>query len=441
MLSLLQHRTVGFVTLRHCCLALVGVFAVAVGRIGGQQPPPPRAVEPSAAVLCQQVRAADKLEDEFLQDSRSAAQNELALNSAELWRVVTAPETPYRERLVAATRGNAIAPAQLPALWTAVAAFGHMPTGVYPSPCAFNNATSQPGRSPNDWFNRAKSAAGAKAWTAERREILDRSVDLPMTAIDYPLTMADRERAPWLWQMSHVLPILMKGVKVRYAAPSEYRALKDEAFKWKVRDWYEASVRNDALRSGPRNADWVAAIVGLALDNPSAPFSDVDRFALLDLYVCCEDTYRFEELVHVAQIVIMQETREPFVAASAAHQVTQMATSKFSFSTSLKPLRSATAILALSRWAVNRQIPASLRYLSFAGAIAQMVPDPPFVFNRALSNTRSDIVDQSPEVASALTAFEAWLEVRRLQLEQEAAAERRHWNNVAAEIGRTLKGS
>jgi hypothetical protein len=180
--------------------------------------------------------------------------------------------------------------------------------------------------------------------------------------------------------------------------------------------------------------------VRLALNNPSAPYNDLDRFALQDLYVCCRDTYPLEELVHVAQIVILQSTDRLDIAADAAFQATELATTRFSsFTRSLKPLRSATAILALSRWALDRQIQPSSRYLYFAGAIAQMVPDPQFVLNRALSNTRRDVVDQSPEVASALTTFEAWWAVRRSQFGQDAAAERGHWNTIAAEIGRTVK--
>ena len=357
---------------------------------------------------------------------------------------MTAPETPYRERLVAATHGHTIAPAQLPALWTAVAAFEHLPTGVYPSPCAYNGSSSQPGFNPSNWPDRAKWAFGAKAWRVEQREVLGRRVDLPTTAIDYPLTTADRERAPWLWQMNHVLPILMESVQARYASPSQYRALKEVAFAWKPTDYYEASVRNRALRVdsriGPRNADWVDAVVRLALENPSAPYNDLDRYGISDLYVCCEDTYDLEQIVHVAHIVILQNTKRPDVAVDAALGLTKLATMKASsYNRELKPLQTATAMMAISRWAVDPQVAPSSRYLWFAGAISQMVPDPPFVLDREVFNTRRDVLDRSPEVASALAAFEAWWAGRQSQFEQQAAKERFLWNVVAAKIGRAVK--
>jgi hypothetical protein len=116
-----------------------------------------------------------------------------------------------------------------------------------------------------------------------------------------------------------------------------------------------------------------------------------------------------------------------------------MATGKFSFSDSLKPLRSTTAVLAIARWAVDDRVPQRERYLYLAGAISQMVPDPPFVLNHTFFSMRSELVDQSPEVASAMAAFGTWLTDRRPRLEQEAAAERRRWNAIAAEIGRTVR--
>ena len=68
-----------------------------------------------------------------------------------------------------------------------------------------------------------------------------------------------------------------------------------------------------------------------------------------------------------------------------------------------------------------------------------MVPDPPFVLDREVFNTRRDVLDRSPEVASALAAFEAWWAGRQSQFEQQAAKERFLWNVVAAKIGRAVK--
>lgn len=257
-----------------------------------------------------------------------------------------------------------------------------------------------------------------------------RTVALPLDAVDFPVTADARTGAPWLWQMQHAFSLLMPGVRKYFAEPTRYRAMAQAAWNWQPGDFDESHERLEALRTGPRNKDWVEFVVRLALDRERG-----DASVLLDLYVWGNDSYHFEELVHAAQLVILQQTTRETVAFNAAYQAEEMTTTNFaSFSSVLKPIRSAAATLAIARWATNPAVMEKNRY-GFASNVCRMVDDPPFRPNPAIMNSATAY---AAEMISGLAAFDRWLAGARPRLERQAEAERAHWNALAAEFGRRI---
>jgi len=260
---------------------------------------------------------------------------------------------------------------------------------------------------------------------------------------DYPLTQDERDHAPWLlWQIERMLPVLFNAVATNYAQPGQYPAMAEVAWNWQTSDWWEASVRRTAAIRGPRNAAWLQNVVRLALEhNPQeidrglgVDPSEIGVGAVPPLYVFGSDSYHFEELVHVAQIIIMQRTRSRNVADQAAFVIAQLATRTYDSlgpNCPLKPLRTPTGILAIARWALNGDVDAWSRYISYAGAICRIVPDPPYRPDQSAFGQKS-------RIAEGLGAFEVWFFKQRPLLEEAAAAERAHLLALAAELHETI---
>jgi len=134
----------------------------------------------------------------------------------------------------------------------------------------------------------------------------------------------------------------------------------------------------------------------------------------------------------MAQILILRKTERREVASQTAYWTAPLATDKYnSYSPDLKPLRSATAILAISRWALNKSIDQWTRYIVYAGAICDMVDDPPY---------RPDqrIHDRTAEVSQALATFESWFAREHAMLTAQAKSEQPHFAALAAELGRNI---
>jgi hypothetical protein len=410
------------------------VIAAPVG-VYSQQPPTTRALADRAFVqeltpLCAQVEEAEKAEAEILRSpSRSSVRQRLS--GDEVWRLVTDPSTPYLDRMFAAQEGgSAIDTGQLITLWRTAALFAHVPAGVYPSPCVILHSSAH---NPRDWADRTRFAASAIAFKPQMRTLLGRDVDFPSATVDFPLTLADRGRAPWLWQMKQALAVLAAAVRAHYAQPHLYDRMAEIAWNWQPADFYERRVRYEALKTGPRNAAWVQMMVRLALDDRPT-FSD-SSLALHDLYVWGADSYHLQELVHTAYIVILRDTRQPDVARNAAYQSARMWLTRYgSFSKQLKPMRSATAVLAIARWAMDRSIETSTRYSALAGAICTIVDNPPYVPDPALVRSTEAIRSNEAKFNAALSAFESWFVTERPRLEREAASERGRFEALAREL-------
>lgn len=148
------------------------------------------------------------------------------------------------------------------------------------------------------------------------------------------------------------------------------------------------------------------------------------------------DSYHFEELVHAAQIIILQRTDSPNVASAAAYWIAELATREYTSlgpNCPLKPLHTATATLAIARWALNEKIDAWDRYIGYAGSITKIVSDAPYrPDQRAFGKTG--------EINYALAAFSVWFADQRPKLQEAAAAaEHAHLNALAAELHQTIE--
>ena len=315
--------------------------------------------------------------------------------------------------------GGRVSPEQLPRLWKAYAEFEVLPSGVVPMPCEFiDNAWGA--RGPAVWAMRNRvPVQGTVSLSPESRNLLGFEVRLPQKAIDYPLDVDSRGNAPWVWQVSRALSVLVAKVRQYYADPDRYGSMTEVALRWHPNNFYERRVRNDALAFGPRNVEWIRTQLKLALD---------ERVGAEVLYAWGKDSFHLEELMHVAHIAILERTDDPDAAKTSSRLLGGMAKMQDMPGFAWKPLRTATSILAVARWAATRDMPVNDRYYLLGDSICQMVPEPPFKPNFQLPANGSEEVE-------ALVAFEKWFARERTGLKQEAANEIAHLNDLAAELG------
>jgi hypothetical protein len=401
-------------------LALV---ATTVGLASGQQGRPDlTAVTNELQTLCKQVQVTEQAEEGILQNHKPAVVAQ-ALAWANFWWFVTSPSTRYRDRMVAARQGGGLVGLdRLPELWKAQADLDRPAVPRILSPCDFLMSDYL---RPRDWVGRHNSFPGFKP-----KSLLFIGQEFPKP-IEYPIAQADRDNAPWLWQMQRMLPVLMNAVQTYYAQPDRYPAMAAVAWNWQTSDWWQASVRVRALViRGPRNAAWLENVIRLALERP-----DVGPHPVGELYVYRNDSYHFEELVHAAQIIILQRTNSPDVATQVAFWISRLATQKYDSlgpNCPLKPLQTATATLAIARWALDQKIDAWDRYISYAGVICKMASDPPY-------HPDQQAFRKTGEINDALAAFRVWFAEQRPKLEEAAAAEHVHLSALAAELHQTIE--
>jgi hypothetical protein len=401
-------------------LALV---ATTVGLAAGQQGRPDlTAVTNELQTLCKQVQVTEQAEEGILENHTSAAVNQALASESNFWQFITDPYTPYRDRMVAARQGGGLVGLdRLPELWKAQADLDRPAVPRIISPCYFLMSDNM---GPRDWVSRHNSFPGFKPKSSL---FIGQEFVKPM---EYPITQADRDDAPWLWQMERMLPVVMNAVQTYYAQPDRYPAMAAVAWNWQTSDWWQARVREGALVGrGPRNAAWLENVIRLALEHPEGPHP------VGDLYAYGNDSYHFEELVHAAQIIILQRTNSPDIAAGSAGMIAELATRTYTSlgpNCPLKPLHTATATLAIARWALDQKIDAWDRYIGYAAAICKMVNHPPYhPDQRAFGKTG--------EINDALAAFSVWFAEQRPKLQEAAAAEHVHLNALAAELHQTIE--
>ena len=218
----------------------------------------------------------------------------------------------------------------------------------------------------------------------------------------------------------------MISVASRYSAPELYPLLAETALAWRPLNYFEKRIRADALAAGPKNALWVKTVVRLILEEPVAYglTTDLSEFSYYA-------PYHTEELLYAAHMVLLAQTGDERVAAQTAFQLQRFQKVRPDTSVDLpvtvKDLKTATAILELSRWATNSALNLYNRYYSFAAPVCKMADPPPFDCSKTLD-------PQSPELISTMNHFEQWLETQREPLQKKAEAERPWLDSLLREL-------
>jgi hypothetical protein len=386
---------------------------------------------------CDEETKTDAEEQTTLSTYTSAPLQKAFSSGPEFWSFLIDPSTSYLDRMAAAHQGGLlIGPTQLEQLWKAVTELESAPSGVYPTPCDYiQSAVSPPSSSQvqERWSSFLKTNGGSYS-------VLGPIVDLPANVSDYPTTAEERDKAPWLWQMGRAMSVLSNKVIEYYGDPQRYPLLVQAAMQWnpvsskEASVWRESSLRAQAVMSyfAPRNPLFLQTAVKLALGTGNDWSSSVATSIPQHLYPYDCD-YHFEELLHVAQIVILQKTRDGRVAAETAYWVEQLAHEKYnSYSPQIKALSTATGILAMSRWATDQSLSPWDRYYGFVLPICSASANCPFQFPQQID-------PESPEVAKSLNMFDEWFAKQRGSLEKQAAEELPHQQSLASELSLTIK--
>ena len=342
----------------------------------------PRTPEERQAVQaqCTIEQATDRDEPAVLR-AHASPQLAAALASWEtLWSFLNNPGTSYLDRLAAAAKGSAlVTPEHLAEFWTAASQPGTQ--SVNPSPCCLLSCS----------------------------QVLYAPPGLPA----YPISPEDRNRSPIAWQRSRAVEILGRELGTYYADANRYPAMVRALEGWRTTGYSEEQARKNALLRGPRNLEWLRVAIRLG--------------EARSLYVCCNDRYPFEELVHAAQLVALVNAKDYKAASDALYEMASLAQLKYAGpARDLKPLRTATATLAAASWAMRQDIDTHSRYY-LVGSLMKLIEMPPMTFDPQLP-------PNDPKQREGIMAFEKWFTEHREQLEREAAAERPHLQELLAQL-------
>lgn len=379
--------------------------------------------------LCGTSDKTDVAERATLQTYTSPALEKALLSSKTFWDFITDPSTPYMDRMAAANRGGPIlSPADLHLLWQAMAEIDGVPSGVNSMPCSAAMAFEVP---------REQSV----------RLILGHEIQLPAKNIDYPVTAEERDHSPWVWQMERALSLLFDKTNLYYGDLERYPARVNAAWKWPISvptkyrpgdvvnsldhvEWSKLHIRSQALtESAPHSLLQLQTILRLALNNDN---NEVAYGAFLnDLWAWWQDNnYHFKELASVAQIAILQKTKWENVAAQTAFVAVNLGHNPNL--PPVKPLETATTVLAIGRWATDTSLNPWNRYYSFVSPICRIVDDPPFHPDQIRD-------PNDPRIDESLKTFDAWFEKKKPTLEKQAATERPHLQSLAKELGTDIE--
>lgn len=403
------------------------VFALSIAGAGAQNDsgklPLPIRNPKQQLELCTTDEKTDAAELATLATYSSPALESALLSSKSFWRFITDPSTPYMDRMAAASRGGSIlSPEELPMLWQAMAEVGFVPSGVSPTPCSANASIFLPGSSGK----------------LDSRVILGSNVELPAKSFTYPITAEERNHAPWLWQMERALAVLFTKTNMYYGdvrypervkaawawqipAPLHQAGDADPAFD-RVR-WSKLYIRSRALTEGAsQDILLFQTILKLAL-------SDERYYAPLNALWSQGPDHHLEGLAQTAQIIILQKTHSMNDAELAAYEAASSARSKDDPANEphAKLVKSATAILAIGKWAMDKSLNPWDRYFAFVQPICRIVDDPPFPPDELRNPS-------APQLAEKMTNFEAWFAKRKPALEQQAETERPLFQSLAKEL-------
>ena len=207
--------------------------------------------------------------------------------------------------------------------------------------------------------------------------------------------------------------------------------MAEAALKWQPTDFYQRRVRLQNLVDGIFNASpaWVEAMVRLALLDGLPSYENLEVQGIitsLDVHM----VPRYRDLVHAAQIVILQRAKDARVALGIAFRVAEMSRMVDSLPMQAQLRPSATSILAIANWTRNQQLEISMR-CDFAVQVCKALSDP---MCEAAFRPKAT----SSESAESLAHFDAWLAKQRLDLERRAVAEMPKFTQLTSEIHQRL---
>jgi hypothetical protein len=388
----------------------------------------------------------DNAELAALRTYSSPALEKALVSSKTFWEFITDPSTPYMDRMAASHRGGSVlSPEELHWLWEAMAEIATVPSGVDPAPCTAVAVFLPPAREQD--LSRAMQGLAKGSTPPEpepTRVVLGHEIKLSKKNVSYPITAEEREHAPWLWQMQTALSLLFDRTVVYYGG-SRYEARVKAAWDWPIKistnepgrpypsdsdptEWQKIYIRSRALTEwAPHDTLLLQTILKLALNNDN--YFVAYGGHVQDLSAWGQDSYHYEELAHTAQIAVIQKTRWENVAAEAAFVMISMAARKSDpvNMPNVKPLRTATGILAIGRWAEDQRLSPWNRYYGFVLPICRIVDDAPC--------PAKELRDpKDPELDIRLKAFDEWFGERKAALEEQSEAERPHLKSLAKEL-------
>jgi len=416
----------------------------------------PLMAEKQLGYLCATNEKTEAAERVTLETYSSPALENALLSSKSFWDYITDPATSYLDRMAAAHHGGSrLSPEELPWLWQAMADVRAVPSGVAAPPCSAVMLAALP------LTIDALEPGSNRPRPRTTQVVLGRETPVPTKNIDFPVTVEERDHSPWLWQMDRALSILFTRTNSYYGDPSRYPARVKAAWNWPIPvltyrpgdvvrnsaggfvhnldpvewklEWSRISIRSQALTEGaPHDPLLLETILKLALNNDNYYVAYSARVD--DLYAWGQDSYHFEELAHVAQIAILQKTQWDNVAAQTAFVTASLARDN-GYSASVphvKPLKTATAVLAIGRWAVDKKLSSWNRYYSFVNPVCRIADDPPFPPDQLRD-------PKDPQVDEKLKIFEAWFEKKKPALKQQAEAELPRLRSLAKELSTDIE--
>lgn len=339
---------------------------------------------------CPIARAADEAEGTTARAYSSPRFAAALRNGDSLWALLNDPDTAYAERIAAAYQGApAVTPDVLPRFAAIAAGRLKKPTQMQFSPCDVPS-----------WF------------------ALEYYVTLP----PYPTNAGQRANAPFDWQLQRALDVLDREVKAYYAEPVRQPVLLRAMDAWHPAEAYEVAYRLDALLTGPRDISLPRRTIRAALANPTGSHEPILRA----LSASTDDTAGFLERIHVAQLVLLAQTRDPSLAGDIATSVLRLASLNSVGRPEWKPVRSATSVLALAGWVQRQDLAPETRNV-LAKKFAPMVDGFPFHWDPNLPLNEKELLQ-------VLATFDGWFASHRAALDGEATAERPHLEQVLAEL-------
>jgi hypothetical protein len=421
-------------------------FVGAQESVGHSAASPQRASLSSLGERCSTIEKTDAAEATLLPTYTSPALEKALLSSKTFWDFITDPSTPYLDRMAAANRGGAIlSPEELPLLWQAMAEVSSVLSGVSPSPCSAIAYIPPP--LTIDALRDALTPGSHKERERTPRMVLGHEIQFPTKTTDYPVTTEDRDRSPWLWQMEKALSILFDKTNIYYG-DTRYPARVKAAWDWPIPvstyrpgeidrnfellEWKKIDIRSRALtESAPHDILLFQTILKLALNNDNYY---VAYWAHVDDLSSWGPDHHLEEMAQAAQIITLQKTRWENVAAQTAFVGASLVRRRSDPADvpQVKLLKSATAILAIGRWAMDKSLNPWNRYYSFVDPICRIVDDAPFPPDQLRE-------PNDPRLDERLKTFEAWFEEKKPALERQAATERPQLQSLEKELSTDIE--